>query len=164
MKQLALAPLTATAFAPFGQVIEKIGAENFAINDGLATRFHDLAAIETTAENGKTLVNIFHGAPRPEPVKITMLERHNLGSQAFMPLGPCRWAVVVAPPGPFAASALRGFLVGPGQGVNYNPGTWHHPLMVFDQDTDFLVIDRGGAAIDCEIIAVSPHILGSARP
>lgn len=159
MKQLAWEPLTAVAFAPFGQVIEKQGAENFTINDGLATRFHDLAAIETSAEGGKTLVNIFRGRPRPEPLEISLMERHLLGSQAFVPLRPCRWAVVVALPGAFDEQSMRAFMVGPGQGVNYNPGTWHHPLIVFDGPCDFLVIDRGGAAVDCEITPVSPRLL-----
>lgn len=160
MKQMTLEPLTAEAFAPFGQVIEKQGAEHIAINDGLATRFHDLAKIDTGAGDGRALVNIFAGLARPRPVEITMLERHALGSQMFMPLGPCQWAVVVAPPGPLDEAAIRGFLVGPGQGVNYDPGTWHHPLIVFGGPCDFLVIDRGGAAQDCEIAPISPCLVG----
>lgn len=160
MKPLKLEPLSADNFAPFGQVIEKAGAEHFAINDGLATRYHDLAKIDTGAGGGKTLVNIFAGLPRPRPVEITMLERHALGSQAFMPLGACCWAVVVAPPGALDEALLRGFLAGPGQGVNYNPGTWHHPLIVFGAPCDFLVIDRGGVAQDCEIASVLPRLAG----
>ena len=43
---------------------------------------------------------------------------------------------------------LRCFAAGPGQGVNYAAGTWHHPLLALQAECDFLVVDRGGAASD----------------
>ena len=36
------------------------------------------------------------------------------------------------------------FLAQGDQGVNFHPGTWHHPLLVLAEKQDFLVIDRGG--------------------
>jgi ureidoglycolate lyase len=84
---------------------------------------------------------------------LRLIERHALGSQAFMPLALRRFLVVVAAAGPAPApSQLRCFVARPGQGVNYAAGTWHHPLIALDEGGDFLVIDRAGpnAAADCD--------------
>lgn len=138
-------PLTRAAFAPFGDVIETSGAQSFAINAGFAERFHDLARIDVTAEGGRTLVNIFRGQPRPKPLRLTLMERHPLGSQAFVPLHDRDWLVVVAAGAdPLDPGALRAFRAGGRQGVNYARNVWHHPLIVLAPDHEFVVIDRGG--------------------
>lgn len=146
--------LDAAAFQPFGDVIEASAqVSNYPINEGWAQRFHDLARIDTGRDGGRTLASIFRAKARPLPLRLSLLERHNRGSQAFVALAPRRFLVVVAPPGPQPDLArLRCFVAAPGQGVNYAPGTWHHPLIAIDADTDFLVIDRGGpgAAGDCD--------------
>jgi ureidoglycolate lyase len=77
-----------------------------------------------------------------------MLERHPLGSQAFMPLSDHDWLVVVAS-GNIDDSApdfdsLVCFRARGGQGVSYDRGTWHHPLLVLEKTQDFLVMDRSG--------------------
>ena len=142
---LRIEPLTRAAFRPFGDVIEADGAERFEINDGRATRFHDLARVDVAAEGGHTLVNIFRARPLPMPLTVAMVEKHPLGSQAFIPLEPAPFLVVVAPPGETVAPEdLRAFLARGGQGVNYAPGVWHHPVIALGRRTDFLVIDRGG--------------------
>jgi ureidoglycolate lyase len=149
-------PLCAAAFEPFGQVIEAgPGATHYAINDGFAERFHDLARVDTSSGGGKALVSIFRARPRALPLRLGVMERHALGSQLFMPLAPLRFLVVVAAAGPAPrAVQLRCFLAGSGQGVNLARGTWHHPLLALDAG-DFLVIDRGGpgAADDCVVQA-----------
>jgi len=150
MRVLAARPLTREAFAPYGEVIAKAGAEHFDINDGMATRYHDLAPVEAAKEQGRPLINIFEGRPWALPLTIRMLERHNLGSQAFFPLRDCRWLVVVAPAGDFDPAGIEAFVADGAQGVNYRPGTWHHPLVALDGTTDFLVVDRGGPAVDCD--------------
>ena len=97
------------------------------------------------------MINIFRGQPRELPLAIRMMERHPLGSQAFIPLGTNPWFVVVAPAdGPPKSSDLRAFSVGTGQGVNYHRGVWHHPLIALEGVSDFLVIDRGGAGSNCD--------------
>ena len=142
---LPVAPLTRAAFEPFGDVIEADGAERFEINNGSTTRFHDLARVDVAAEGGHALVNIFRARPLPMPLTIAMMEKHPLGSQAFVPLEAAPFLVVVAPPGDAVAPAdLRAFLARAGQGVNYAPGVWHHPVIALGRETDFLVIDRGG--------------------
>lgn len=138
-------PLTRAAFRPFGDVIEADGAERFEINNGSTTRFHDLARVDVAAEGGHALVNIFRARPLPMPLTVAMVEKHPLGSQAFVPLEAAPFLVVVAPPGDAVRPAdLRAFLAREGQGVNYAPGVWHHPVIALGRQTDFLVIDRGG--------------------
>lgn len=142
---LPIEPLTRAAFAPFGDVIEADGAHRFEINNGSTTRFHDLARVDVEAEDGHTLVNIFRARPLPLPLTVAMVEKHPLGSQAFVPLEAAPFLVVVAPPGDAVSpDDLRAFLACGGQGVNYAPGVWHHPVIALDRETDFLVIDRGG--------------------
>jgi len=135
--------LTREAFRPYGEVIEAEGAPGYPINEGTTYRFHDLATVETG--DGRPLVSIFRAQPRPSPIAIRLMERHPLGSQAFMPLQPRDWLVVVAPPGkPPAPETLEAFRATGSQGVNYAPGVWHHPLLALEPNSDFLVIDRGG--------------------
>jgi ureidoglycolate lyase len=156
---LTIEPLSAEAFKPFGDVIEASdAARHFPINDGYAERYHDLARVDVASGGGHALINIFRAKPRSLPFQLLMLERHPLGSQAFVPLSPLRYLVVVAPAADQPdASELRCFEAAPGQGVNYARGTWHHPLIALHADCDFLVIDRGGAADDanCDIYTLT---------
>jgi len=151
MNTLTLEPLTRAAFKPFGDVIELDGAQHFPINGGTTERFHDLARVDIGADaGGRPLINVFRGQPRAQPIKISMMERHPLGSQAFLPLGAVSYLVVVAPAGEFDASKLRAFFTRGWQGVNYARGVWHHPLIVLDVAADFIVVDRGGKEANCE--------------
>ena len=145
---LTIEPLTAEAFRPFGDVIEaRDTAHHFTINQGFAERYHDLAHIDTAGEGGHAIVSLFKALPRDFPMAIEEMERHPLGSQAFVALAPAPFLVVVAPPGAAPGPEdLRCFLAQAGQGVNYARGTWHHPLIALDAPGDFLVIDRGGPA------------------
>jgi ureidoglycolate lyase len=86
-----------------------------------------------------------------------MMERHPLGSQAFVPLSGKPYLVVVAPAGdPPDVAALRVFLARGDQGVNYAPGVWHHPLLALDAVCDFLVVDRSGTTPNCDEVRVDP--------
>ena len=151
---LAAGPLDAHAFAPFGDVIDpQRGGKRRTINAGFAERIDDLARLDTARQGGQAVLSIFRARPRALPFQVGLLERHVLGSQAFVPLGSQRFLVLVAPAGPAPSpSQLRCFIAGPGQGVNYAAGTWHHPLIALDAGGDFLVIDRRGppAEDDCE--------------
>jgi ureidoglycolate lyase len=147
-RMLPVEPLTASAFAPFGQVIQTDGAEQIMINEGTTTRFHDLANIDIGAGGGRAILSIFRGTRRPDPIVIRMMERHPLGSQAFMPLAAHDWLVVVAPTnGDDSApdfARLRCFRAPGTIGVNYDRNVWHHPLLVLQPEQDFLIIDRAG--------------------
>lgn len=144
MKMLTIEPLTRAAFEPFGDVIELEGAKQIPINLGTTIRFHDLARIDVEEQGGQAIVNLFRGQPRALPFEISMLERHPLGSQAFLPLNDKPYLVVVAPAGELDPKAIRGFVTRGWQGVNYARGVWHHPLLSLDQVSDFIVVDRSG--------------------
>jgi ureidoglycolate lyase len=149
-RQISVEALTSAAFAPFGDVIE-VGesARQFSINEGFATRFHDLAHIDVLDQGGRPILNIFRAVPRVLPMQLRVMERHPLGSQAFVPLSQRSYLVVVAPASTTLEPAqIRCFLALAGQGVNYAKGTWHHPLIAIDSTSDFLVVDRGGHAQD----------------
>ncbi|CAD6557263.1 ureidoglycolate lyase [Paraburkholderia sabiae] len=148
MKTLAIEPLTREAFAPFGDVIELDGAKQIPINLGTTIRFHDLAHVDVTDEGGRTLVNLFRGQPRVLPFEVKMMERHPLGSQAFIPLNDKPYLVVVAPRGELVESEIRAFVTSGWQGVNYAKGVWHHPLLSLGEVSDFIVVDRGGEGLN----------------
>lgn len=151
MRPLKPEPLTEDAFAPFGDVLSAATArERREINYGNATRHHDLARLDFGDGGGTPLVSLFRAKPLPRPIAVRVMERHPLSSQAFFPLDPHPFLVVVAPAGAFDAGALRAFVAGPGQGVNYRRGTWHHFIIALDAPRDFLVIDRGGPEPNCD--------------
>lgn len=147
---LTIEPLTIEAFEPFGDVIEPDNAREIRlINGGTTTRFHDLAPVDVATEGGRPLISIFRGKPFAFPVEIAMMERHPLGSQAFMPLSDRPFLVAVAPDENGQPGTPRVFLA-QGRGVAYNRNTWHHPLVALDEVSDFLVVDRGGDGINLE--------------
>jgi ureidoglycolate lyase len=149
-------PLSRESFAAFGDVIETEGAAHYTINAGWAERFHDLATLDVTAQSGKPTVSIFRSKPRPLPAALTLMERHCLSSQSFVPLSSIPFLVVVAAAGnaPADMAALHAFVSNGRQGVSYHRGTWHHPLLAIEQLSDFLVIDRIGPEEDCDEIEI----------
>lgn len=144
--KLQVEHLTQDAFAPFGEVISiDTARDSYPINLGTTTRFHDISRVDVADEGGAPIISIFRGTPRPKPIEIKMMERHPLGSQAFMPLSAQKFLIVVASgtdtPQP---EDLRAFLSDGTQGVTYAKNVWHHPLLVLEEDSDFLIVDRSG--------------------
>lgn len=142
-------PLSAAAFAPFGGVIERRGEPSFQINQGMCDRFHDLASTEVDAA-GRLGISIGHGRPYTLPLELALVERHPLGSQAFIPLGPDPFLVVVAPDDDGRPGRPLAFLTRPGQGINYRRGTWHGVLTPLGRAQDFLIVDRVGPEANLE--------------
>ena len=156
MRELTPIPLTAEAFAPYGDVIEASErAQMMPINYGQTTRFHDLARIDVADEGGHAIASIFRGKPLEPPI-LKIVERHPLGSQAFVPLDGRPYLVAVAPAGDFDPSQLTVFRAAAGQGVNYAKGTWHHFLLPLEAESDFLVIDREGPGENLDEIELLP--------
>ena len=143
-RTIFIEPLTAEAFAPFGQVIQTEGAHHYPINNGMTERFHDLARVELGGVHPRPLISIFRGQPYSLPLALPMVERHPLGSQAFFPLSDRPFLVIVALDHAGTPQMPRAFLTAPGQGVNIAMNTWHGVLTPLDQASDFLVVDRGG--------------------
>lgn len=148
-------PLSAAEFEPYGDVIDAaIARDKRLINEGNTTRFHDLASLDLGRENGVPLVSIFRSTPLSLPIEIKLMERHPLGSQAFVPLSGRPYLVVVAHPTP---SDLKVFVADPAQGINLRAGTWHHYSLALEAPSDFLVIDRGGPGDNLEEVELEPH-------
>jgi len=156
MRDLTPEPLTAEAFAPFGDVIEASDrVRQVPINYGYTTRFDDLAAIDVADDGGHAVVSLFRARPLDPPV-LKIFERHPLGSQAFMPLQGRPFLVAVATYGGFDPGAIRVFRAKPHQGVNYAAGVWHHFLLPLEAESDFLVIDRAGPGENLDEIELAP--------
>lgn len=159
-QQIVPKALTRENFAKFGDVIEVSNeAQNFSINDGFTQRYHDLAAVDVTENNGRTLINIFRSTPLEQPVAIKMMERHPLSSQAFIPMGQQPYLVVVAPKGELHTAKIEVFIATSNQGVNYHKGTWHHYCLALHQVSDFIVVDRGGEGENCDVVSLDGAIV-----
>jgi ureidoglycolate lyase len=158
---LQFQPLTAEAFKPFGDVIEaNEAARHFSINQGYAERYDKLALVDANDLGGQAAISVFRAKARTWPIELSVLEKHPLGSQAFMPMSGHSYLVVVAPgvEQPDVNKA-QCFLASATQGVNYAKGTWHHPLLAL-HDSDFLVVDRSGAKGDMNCVEFSLQGLG----
>lgn len=150
-RTLVIEPLEPATFAPFGDVIGIDAArDRFAINAGTTERLHALGRV--THEGGEAVLSIGLAQARKFPFAIRMLERHPLGSQAFVPLDGRPYVVVVAE----SPEAMpRAFLARQGEGVNFRAGTWHHPLIALADDSRFLIIDRDGPSANCDEVALA---------
>lgn len=155
--RLEAVPLTAERFAPYGDVIETGRGVVAAMNDARFERFDNLAAVNV---DGRVALGIVRcRTPSSLPYRFDMVERHPLGSQAFIPRTPFRFAVVVGPPGETVAREdLRAFVTNGRQGINYHRGTWHMPLIAFEREQEFLVVDRAGAD-NCEELVFDEPVL-----
>jgi ureidoglycolate lyase len=152
-------PLTAEAFAPFGEVIQTAGHVPRLINEGTSERFDDLTPLDVLANGGRPLISIFKATARPLPFTVKGLERHPLPSQAFYPLDRLPYLVVVAESGsgPWDGR-IRAFRAAGNQGINYRRNTWHHALLALGETCHFLVVDRGGSEENCEEVVVEPAV------
>ena len=137
--------ITRENFAIYGDLIATNEVKPIDINAGYAKRFDDLANIDTSVDSGKTIVSIFSALKRTFPMTIDMMEKHPLGSQAFIPMKETTFLCLVALPGELPEiNKIQSFIIPPKMGINYKPGVWHFPL-ISTEDTDFLVIDRKGS-------------------
>lgn len=139
---IGIAPLTAEAFAPFGDVLDAAGAPDKLINQGLCGRFHDRARLDFG--DGRAGISLFLAEPRTLPLTLAMVERHPLGSQAFVPMTQAPFLVIVAPDQGGRPGRPCAFRTEPGQAVNYHRGTWHGVLTPLSEPGLFAVIDRIG--------------------
>jgi ureidoglycolate lyase len=142
--RLTTEPLTAAAFAPYGQVLEmpaEAGRQDFAAR---------LVNHRAGARPNFALIRV---EPKTLPLEIHTIERHPASSQAFVPLDGGRYLVVALPRGadgsPDPAHA-RAFVATAHQAINYDAGTWHVGVTVLDRPTSFcMMIFEDGGADDC---------------
>jgi len=131
-------------FKKFGDMITTSGIKPLEINDGYAKRFDGIANLNTKKDNGESTISIFSALKRSFPMKVDMMEKHPLGSQAFIPMKETVFLAFVAPEGDEPdLNKIESFIIPNGIGVNYNAGVWHFPLIA-TEDMNFLVVDRLG--------------------
>ena len=131
-------------FKKFGDMITTNGIKPLEINDGYAKRYDGIATLDAKKDNGESIISIFSALKRSFPMKVDMMEKHPLGSQAFIPMKETTFLAFVAPEGDKPdLDKVEAFIMPKGVGVNYNAGIWHFPLIA-TEDMDFLVVDRKG--------------------
>ena len=152
--EITAQPLEASAFAPFGQVLEAEGGR--IRQDRAATVFNGRDEAEP---------NLAVLCPKPGalPLHVRKLERHPLSSQTFIPLQVSRYLIAVCPQKPDGipdVEALRAFIAREGQGINYNSGVWHHPLTVLDSPATLAMLFwQDGSATDTEWADVETDVV-----
>lgn len=146
---LTPSPLTATAFAPFGDVLEVAGAPDKLINQGLCGRFHDRAALDF-GEGGRAGISLFDAQPRALPYALELVERHPDGSQAFIPMHEQPFLVIVAQDMGEQPDTPRAFVTNGAQGINFHRNIWHGVLTPLASPGRFAVIDRIGATANLQ--------------
>ncbi|NRA89414.1 MAG: ureidoglycolate lyase [Rhizobiales bacterium] len=144
MIKLTPQKLMQDAFKPFGNVIEMDEDSSFLINEGTTRRYHALANVDVDAQSGQAIISIFKSQRRSAPIAITMMEKHPLGSQAFLPAEAHDWLVVVATGDLPSAETCIAFIAKGNQGVQYAKNVWHHPLLPLVELQNFWIVDRFG--------------------
>ena len=134
-RDIIISPLTAAAFAPFGDVLNCDGDPDKIINAGLCGRFHDRARVDV---DGRTGISLFRSKLRQLPYMLDLVERHPLGSQAFIPMSVDPFLVIVAD----SDLQPQAFITAPGEGINIHRGVWHGVLTPLSGPGLFAVIDR----------------------
>jgi ureidoglycolate lyase len=162
-RPLPAQPLSREAFAPFGDVIGLELAGGFSANQGTATRYNHVAQLASSRPGAQPNLAIFHSVPKALPFEVRLLERHPCSTQLFVPMACQSFLVVVCPDdarGEPDLARLCAFLCGPGQGVNYRAGVWHHPIIALDGPADFLMLSwEDGSALDCEEHSLTAPLL-----
>ena len=111
-------------FKKFGDMITTSGIKPLEINDGYAKRFDGIANLNTKKDNGESTISIFSALKRSFPMKVDMMEKHPLGSQAFIPMKETVFLAFVAPEGDKPdLNKIESFIIPNGIGVNYNAGS-----------------------------------------
>lgn len=160
VRRLTPLPLTAERFLPFGEVIEARSKQRETMNAARFERFDDLCKVDT-GRGGRVCISVARCRCATQlPYRFDVMERHPLGSQAFVPLASSPFVVVVAPAGESVEpDDLQAFVSNGRQGVNYRAGTWHMPLIAFEAGQEFLVIDRAGDAPNCDEHTLDDSVL-----
>ena len=147
MSNLIIKPKTINKenFKKFGDMITTDDIKPLEINDGYAKRYDGIANLDAKKDNGESTISIFSALKRSFPMKVDMMEKHPLGSQAFIPMKETTFLAFVAPKGEKPdLKMIESFIIPKGKGVNYKAGVWHFPLIA-TEDMDFLVVDRKGS-------------------
>ena len=147
LKPLPL-PLLSQHFDNFGEIVSVDEArhalgEPQLINQGNCERFTNIAGLDI--DDGAVGISLFNAKPCDIPVTVDYLERHPLGSQAFIPMSPHPYLVIAADDLNGMPDSPKVFITDGTQGINIRRNTWHGVLTVLHPDGGlFAVIDYVG--------------------
>lgn len=147
-------PLTAAAFAPFGDVLDTSGEPDRLINAGLCGRYNDRARLDFA--DGRAGISLFNATPCSLPYTCDLLERHPLGSQAFIPMTRNPFLVIVATDADGRPGTPLAFLTASGQAINLHRGVWHGVLTPLHAPGLFAVVDRIGDGANLQEHRIAP--------
>ncbi|MCK0141175.1 ureidoglycolate lyase [Aliiroseovarius sp. F20344] len=157
MSDITASPLTAEAFAPFGDVLELTDRESLTINAGMCQRHHDLAQLDFG--EGRAGISLFDGKARQFPYGLDLVERHPLGSQAFIPMNGVPLLVTVCPDEGGKPGTPKAFVMRPDQAINLHKGTWHGVLAPIAEQGLYAVVDRIGNGTNLEEFCFTEPVL-----
>ncbi len=154
--EISSKPLSASAFAPFGDILDVDGEPDKIINQGKCGRYHDKAALDFGPQ-GRAGASVFKSEVRTLPYTIDMMERHPEGTQAFIPMSMNPFLIVVAGDEGGKPGVPEAFVSAPGQGINFHRNVWHGVLTPLHEPGLFTVVDRIGNTPNLEEFWFEPQ-------
>ena len=155
MKRLKIEPISAEAFAPFGQLLPPappgVGRQEL------------IEELQNDRATARPRLSIATTEPKVLPLTALQMERHVHSSQAFTPLDCAGYLVVVAPHGDGGmpdVEKIRAFRVPGDTGINYKADTWHHPLSPLERTGRFAILTFvDGTATDEQFVDLPQPVL-----
>src|ERR1700679_2448056 len=155
MKRLKIEPISAEAFAPFGQLLPPappgVGRQEL------------IDELQNDRASARPRLSIATTEPKVLPLTALQMERHVHSSQAFTPLDCAGYLVVVAPHGDGGmpdVEKIRAFRVPGDTGINYKADTWHHPLSPLARTGRFAILTFvDGTATDEQFVDLPQPVL-----
>ena len=152
--EITIEPLSRASFAPFGEVIDVSGTPDKTINRGKCHRYNDRVTLDII--EGTVGVSLFDATAYTLPLTLDLVERHPLGSQAFLPMSNIPFLVIVAENEDDRPVRPRAWLTNGAQGVNYYRNTWHGVLTPLLEPALFSVVDRIGEGDNLDEVILDP--------
>lgn len=146
-------PISPELFAPFGHIISASLQAGKEANQGTAIRCDFCAPLLSTRPGAKANLVAVRAMPQALPLKLRLFEHHPCSTQSFIPMICSRYLIIVAQATQNGApdlDTIAAFVCGPGQGISYGAGVWHHPIAALDMPTEFaMLVWEDGTALDC---------------
>jgi ureidoglycolate lyase len=160
MQEIKIRPLTKEDFAPFGDLLDISGEPDKIINQGNCGRYHNRAGLDFI--DGAAGISLFDAKPRALPYELEMMERHPLGSQAFIPMNYAPFLIISALDNSGTPGLPMAFLSTSGQAINFHRNVWHGVLTPLHGPGLFAVVDRIGEGANLEeVFFDTPYLVVS---
>jgi len=160
MQEIKIRPLTKEDFSPFGDLLDISGEPDKIINQGNCGRYHNRAGLDFI--DGAAGISLFDAKPRALPYELKMMERHPLGSQAFIPMNYAPFLIIAALDNGGTPGLPMAFLSTSGQAINFHRNVWHGVLTPLHGPGLFAVVDRIGEGANLEeVFFDTPYLVVS---